>query len=131
MLETVIPGPGEPDERLVRHYLMALNEGKFLDALNVFSMDARFRDETGRERHGIREIAEAFARHEVPLKVEIEALERQGDAVAVRVRMSSTANGSLQIYRGVFHVHRDRIQSLEIDLVPASRPTRARFAGPA
>ncbi len=121
MLESPVPGQDEPDELLVRSYFTALNSGRFLDALNAFSMDASIRDESGRERHGIREIAAAFARGERPVKVEIEDLRRQGDAVAVRVRMSFPARRGTQTYRGVFRVRHARIQSLEIDLLPVSR----------
>ncbi len=126
MLETMVPGPEEPDETLVRHYLTALNTGRFIDALNAFSLDASFRDESGRERHGIREIAAAFARREGPLKVDIEELRREGDAVAVRVRMSSPADRTPKMYRSVFRVRRARIHSLEIDPLP--NPRRGRNA---
>ena len=108
------------EEALVRDYLTALNEGHFLDALNTFSMDASMRDATGRERRGIREIAAAFARNERPVRVEIEELTREGDAVAVRVRMRFPQSRSPKTYRSVFRVRRDRIQSLVVD----SRPPR-------
>ena len=128
MLETMIAGSGEPDEALVRHYLTALNNGQFLDALNTFSMDARLRDESGRERHGIREIAASFARREEPMKVEIEDLQREGDAVAVRVRMTTSTNRAPKVYRSVFQINRDRIRSLVIEPVTAARTRRTRLA---
>ncbi len=121
MLETIVPGPDEPDETIVRHYLTALNTGRFIDALNAFSLDASFRDESGHERHGIREIAAAFARREGPLKLEIEELRREGDTVAVRVRMTSAVDRTPKVYRSVFRVRCSRIHSLEIDPVPVSR----------
>jgi ketosteroid isomerase-like protein len=108
------------EEALVRDYLTALNEGHFLDALNTFSMDASMRDAAGRERRGIREIAAAFARDERPVRVEIEELTREGDAVAVRVRMRFPQSSVPKTYRSVFRVRRDRIQSLVVD----SRPPR-------
>ena len=117
-----------PDELLVRQYLAALNNGQFLDALNAFSMDAHLRDELGRERQGIREIAASFARRETPVKVEIEKLQREGDAVAVRMRMSSSSNRTPKRYRSVFRVDRDRIHSLIIEPVPAARTPKARSA---
>lgn len=116
------------DEVLVRHYLTALNNGRFLDALSAFSMDARLRDEMGRERRGIREIAASFARREEPVRVEIEDLQHEGDAVAVRVRMTSSANPAPKVYRSVFQVSRDRINSLVIEPLPAPRSRRARVA---
>lgn len=120
-------GNSGPDEAVVMHYLTALNNGQFLDALNTFSMDARFRDESGRERHGIREIAASFARREGPMKVEIEELQREGDAVTVRVRMTSSSNRTAKVYRSVFRVTRDRIHSLVIDPLPAPRTRRTRL----
>ncbi len=128
MMETMVPGQDEPDEALVRHYLSALNTGRFIDALNAFSLDASFRDESGRERHGIREIAAIFARREQPLKVEIEDLRREGDAVAVRIRMTSPADRTPKTYRSVFRVRRARIHSLEIDPLPTPRPRRGQDA---
>jgi len=128
MLEAVVPGRDGPDELLVKGYLTALSAGRFLDALNAFSMDASFRDESGRERHGIREIAAAFARRERPLRVEIEDLRQEGDIVLVRVRMSFPENRTPKIYRSVFHVRRDRIDSLEIEPLPTSRTKKDRLA---
>ena len=128
MLETRTPGHDGPDELLVRGYLSALNTGRFLDALNAFSMDASLRDETGHERHGIREIAAAFARRERPLTLEIEDLERDGDTVNVRLRMSFPKSRTEKSYRSVFRVERDRIHSLEIDLMPASRSPKRPIA---
>ncbi len=107
------------DETLVRDYLMALNEGHFLDALNSFSMDASMRDAAGRERRGIREIAAAFAREDRPVGVEIEELTREGDAVAVRLRMRFRESRSPKTFRSVFRIRRDRIQSLVTDPLPA------------
>jgi hypothetical protein len=124
----MVPGRDAPDELLVKGYLTALSSGRFLDALNAFSMDASLRDESGRERHGIREIAAAFARGERPLLVEIEDLRHEGDAVSVRVRMSFQANRAPKIYRSVFHIRRDRIHSLEIDPLPVSRSKTSRSA---
>jgi len=121
-------GSSGPDEAVVRHYLTALNNGQFLDALNAFSMDARLRDESGRERNGIREIAASFARREGPMKVEIEDLQREGDAVTVRVRMTSSSNHTPKVYRSVFRVTRERIHSLVIDPLPAPRTRRTRLA---
>jgi len=127
----MVPGWEEPDERLVKDYLDALSAGRFLDALNAFSMEASFRDESGRERHGIREIAAAFALHVRPLSVEIEELRHEGDVLSVRVRMSFPENRTPKIYRSVFRIRRDRIDSLEIDSLPASRPKKGRLARPA
>lgn len=131
MLEAVVPGRDGPDELLVKGYLTALSAGRFLDALNAFSMDALFRDESGRERHGIREIAAAFARRERPLRVEIENLQHEGDVVSVRVRMSFPTNRTPKIYHSIFHVRRDRIHSLEIEPLPASPSKKDRLARPA
>ena len=128
MLETRIPGQDASDERLVRGYLSALNTGRFLDALNAFSMDASLRDETGHERHGIREIAAAFARRERPLTLKIEDLEFDGDTVAVRLRMSFPESRAEKSYRTVFRVERDRIHSIDIDPVPASRSRKRPIA---
>ena len=103
----------------MRDYLTGLNEGHTLDALNAFSMDASVTDAAGRQRRGIREIAAAFARDERPLQVEIEDLTREGDVVAVRMRMQFPQSRSPKTYRSVFRVHRDRIQSLVVDPLPA------------
>lgn len=128
MLETAYPARRESDELLVKGYLAALDTGRFLDALNAFSMDASLRDESGRERHGIREIAAAFARGERPVKVEVEELRREGDAVAVRIRMSNSRSRTPRTYRSVFRISRDRILSLEIDPLPSARPKKSRPA---
>lgn len=124
MSEPQIP---DPDEAVVRHYLTALANGQVLDALNAFSMDARMRDQVGRERHGIREIAAAFASEERPVKVDIEDLEKEGEAVSVRVRMTFPEARETKVYRSVFRVSRDRIHSLIMDPVPRKpagrRPT--------
>ncbi len=116
------------DETLVRGYLTALNSGRVVDALNSFSMDACLRDETGRERRGIREIAAAFAHSGRPVKIEIEELTREGDTVAVRIRMSDPQSRSPQSYRSVFRIRRNRIQSLVINPLPAKGSRRTRFA---
>ena len=121
MMETMDRVRAEPDEALVRHYLAALNEGQVIDALNAFSMDASFRDESGRERHGIREIAAAFVHRERPAQMEIEELRHEGDAVAVRFRVRSPASLTPRVYRSVFRVRQDRIRSLEIAPLPAAR----------
>ena len=118
------------DEAVVRHYLSALGSGHVLDALNTFSMDARMRDEAGRERHGIREIAAAFASQEHPEKVDIEELEKEGEAVAVRVRMTFAGALEPRVYRSVFRVSRDRIHSLIMDPVPMRSSRRRQFARP-
>ena len=123
-----MPGQDEPNELLVRYYLTALNNGQFFDALNAFSMDARLRDELGRERQGIREIAASFARREEPVRVEIEDLQHEGDAVAVRVRMISSSNQAPKVYRSVFRINRDRIHSLVIEPVPTARRRKTRLA---
>lgn len=116
----------DADEWLVRQYLAALSNGQVLDALNAFSLDARMRDEAGHERRGIREIAAAFATRERPVRVDIEDLERKGQAVAVRVRMTFAESREPREYRSVFRVSRNRIRSLEIDPVPATRASRLR-----
>ncbi len=118
------------DVAVVRHYLSALNSGQFLDALNAFSMDARLRDPAGRERHGIREIAAAFASQERPVSVDIEDLEKEGEAVAVRVRMTFREAREPEVYRSVFRVSRNRIHSLVMDPVPASRSRARRLSRP-
>ncbi len=112
------------DEQVVRTYLTALNNGQILDALNTFSLDARLRDEAGRERRGIREIAQSFAARERPVHVDIEDLENEGEAVAVRVRMTFPHAEEPREYRGVFRVSRNRIRSLVIDPIPARRVSR-------
>jgi ketosteroid isomerase-like protein len=109
------------EEALVRDYLTALDEGHVLDALNTFSMDASMRDAAGRERRGIREIAAAFARHERPVRVEIEELTREGDAVAVRVRMRFPESRSPKTFRSLFRIRRNRIQSVVVDRLPVRR----------
>lgn len=125
MLATMVSGREEPDERLVRDYLTALRSGQFLDALNAFSMDASFRDESGTERHGIREIAAAFARRERPVNVEIEELRREGDTLVARVRLSLPTQRAARTYRSVFRVRQRRIRSLEFEpLIPPTPKSR-------
>ncbi len=111
------------DEAVVRHYLTALGSGRILDALNAFSMDARMRDQAGRERRGIREIAAAFASQDRPVQVDIVDLEDEGEAVSVRVRMTFPRSLESRVYRTVFRVNRDRINSLVISPVPR-RPSQ-------
>ncbi len=109
------------DEAIVRDFLTALGNGQVLDALNAFSMDARMRDPNGHERHGIREIAAAFANQEQPVQVDIEELETEGETVAVRVRMTFPEAGEPRVYRSLFRVSRDRIRSFVINSLPARR----------
>lgn len=118
MSTETMPGPERADEDLVRHYLAALSRGEIIEVLDAFSMDASMRDELGRERRGIREIAKAFASQVRPSRVEVEALERTGDAVAARVRMDFPTGHETQVYRTVFRVRRNRIHSLVIDAIP-------------
>lgn len=120
---------GNAAETVVRHYFSALDHGRVLEALNDFSMDARMRDERGRERRGIREIAAAFATREVPLRVDVEELEREGEAVTVRVRMTFPETGEPRAYRSVFRVDRNRIHSVVTDPLPGQRP-RGRASPP-
>ena len=124
MLETTTSGVNEPDEAVVRHYLAAVSNGRYLDALNTFSMDASFRDESGLERHGIREIAAAFVHRERPVHVEIEDLRHEGEVVAVRFRMTARENRTPRTYRSLFRVRKDRIHSLETAPWPSSGRTR-------
>lgn len=131
MLETRVPGQDGPDESLVRDYLRALSSGRFLDALSAFSMDASLREESGLERHGIREIAAAFARRERPLTMEIEDLHREGDAVSVLLRMRLPNHPADEEYRSLFHIRQDRIRSLEIETMPGPRSRKDRFGRPA
>ena len=116
------------DEAVVRHYLTALGNGHVLDALNAFSMDAQLRDGTGRERHGIREIAAAFPSQERHGRVDNEDLRNEGGTVAVRVRMTFPKDHEPRAYRGVFRVSRERIRSLILDPVPTSRTRRGQVA---
>ncbi len=120
----------DKEETIVRQYLAALDRDAVLDAINAFSLDARMRDEAGRERRGIREIAAAFAIREHPVKVDIEELEKEGEEVAVRVRMTFPEAREPRVYRSVFHVSRDRIRSLVIDPLPARRPHGGRVGRP-
>jgi len=119
------------DEAVVRHYLLAWNNGQVLDVLNAFSMNARLRDVAGRERHGIREIAKAFAGRERQIRLDIEDLRREGDTVAVRMRLTSPKDHTPRTYRSVFRVSRDRIESLEIVPVPLKRMPKHLLGKPA
>ncbi len=112
----------------MRHYIAALNNGQVVEALSAFSMDASLRDESGRERHGIREIAAAFALRERRVRIDIEELRREGDKFSLRVRMSDPESRKPKIYRSVFHVGGDRIHALEIDPLPVSGSPKARLA---
>ncbi len=122
------PESSRGNESVVRRYLTALNQGHVLDALNTFGMDAEMRDWAGRERHGIREIAAAFAGREHPVQVEVERLETRGDAVMVRLRVIFAGSHESRIYRSEFHVTRDRIRSLLIEPVPSRRTPEDRAA---
>lgn len=117
------------DLAVVRHYLTALGNGEVLDALSTFSMDAKMRDERGRERRGIREIAAAFASRDLPVTVDVEELAQEGEAVAVRMRMTFPEMAESREYRSVFRVNRDRIRSVVTDPLP-TRHTRNRASRP-
>lgn len=125
------PDATNPNEALVRGYLTALDRGRILDALNAFSLDARLQDETGRERRGIREIAAAFARRELPAKVDIEDLEREGDTVTARVRLDFPGERGSRSYRSVFWVRRDRIGALVMEPLPRKRTAHSGTRGSA
>jgi SnoaL-like protein len=118
------PKTTNTDEAVVRHYLAAISAGNVLDALSAFSMDARMRDEGGRERNGIREIAAAFASQGHPVRVEVEEVQREGETVAVRMRMTFPEGSAPKEYRSVFRVSRERIHSLVMDPVPMRRVRR-------
>ncbi len=119
------------DETVVRGYLEALDHGRILDALSAFSLDARVRDGSGHERRGIREIAAAFVREELPVRVDVEDLEREGETVTARVRMTYPGGRRSQTYRSVFWVRRDRIQSVVMEAVPTNRLARGGVHGSA
>jgi hypothetical protein len=121
------PKTTNTDEAIVRHYLAALNDGQVLDALNAFSMDAQMHDEAGRDQHGIREIAAAFAVRVHPVQVEIEELEKEGESVAVRMRMTFPEHAASKEYRSVFRVRRERIHSLVMEPLPGPRTQRGRL----
>lgn len=115
------------EEAIVRNYLVAVGAGRTLDALDVFSMDARMRDASGHERRGIREIAASFANQEHPVQLEVEQLENDGGAVAVRMRMRFSETRAPRVYLAVFHVTRDRIRSVVMEPVPPRElPSRER-----
>ena len=112
----------------MRHYLAALDRGQVVDALSTFSMDARMRDAHGDEQRGIREIAAAFATRPRPLKVDVEEVRREGEAVAVRMRMTFPDDSDPREFRGIFRVSRERIRSLVLNPVPSSGSRRRPLA---
>lgn len=114
-----MPSPDGSDERVVQEYLAALETGRVLDALSAFSMDASFRDESGAERHGIREIAALFARRGRPAHLELEDVSREGAVLVARVRMRPGAGRRPKVYRGVLRVYGQRIRSVEIEARPS------------
>ncbi len=130
MSELDAPTAMRPEEAVVRDYLTALNSGHVVDVLNAFSMDARLRDSAGRERHGIREIAEAFAGRERHVKVDLEDVRREGDAVSVRVRLTYSEDRPSRDFQGVFRVRHNRIESLAIDPLPATARRKRRLVTP-
>ncbi|HYU06325.1 MAG TPA: nuclear transport factor 2 family protein [Thermoplasmata archaeon] len=95
---------------VVREYYESLSQGRVVDALNLFSTDATFTDEEGKESKGIREIAASLLEYRKPNSVSLERLEDRGREVLALYHTSRTRH-----YRGVFSVDRGRIRSVRVE----------------
>lgn len=101
--------PSYDAEQVVRRFYEALEQGRMVEALDLFAPGAVIRDAEGKESSGIREIATSLLPYRTAHRIFLEGIERQGPEVRATVRTPKRR------FRGVFSVNRGRIRSLRIE----------------
>src|SRR5438094_8051194 len=96
-------------EEVVRRFYDFLARGRLVDALNLFTTDARLRDASGRESAGIRAITSSLLTYRVPQDIAREQVEPEGREIRAPVR----SPGGRSVGRS--SVARGRIQSLRLE----------------
>ena len=96
-------------EEVVRRFYDFLARGRLVDALNLFTTDARLRDASGRESAGIRAITSSLLTYRVPQEIAVEQMEPEGGEIRATVRSPSGRSV------GRFSVARGRIKSLRME----------------
>lgn len=96
-------------EDVVQRFYEFLAQGRLVDALNLFTTDARLRDESGRESAGLRAIAASLLKYREPHPISVERMEPDGSDIRAVVRSSKGRSV------GRFSIARGRIQSLRME----------------
>src|SRR3989449_1195324 len=96
-------------EEVVRRFYDFLARGRLVDALNLFTTDARLRDASGRESAGIRAITSSLLTYRVPQDIAVEQMEPEDGEIRATVRSPSGRSV------GRFSVARGRIKSLRME----------------
>ena len=96
-------------EEVVRRFYDFLAHGRLVDALNLFTTDARLRDASGRESAGIRAITSSLLSYRVPQDIAVERMEPEDGEIRATVRSPSGRSV------GRFSVARGRIKSLRME----------------
>ena len=96
-------------EEVVRRFYDFLAHGRLVDALNLFTTDARLRDASGRELAGIRAITSSLLMYRVPQDIAVERMEPEDGEIRATVRSPSGRSV------GRFSVARGRIKSLRLE----------------
>jgi hypothetical protein len=97
-----------PPEEVVRRFYGFLARGQLVDALDLFTTDARFREGSKRESAGIRAIAASLLAYREPQEISVESVDADGPEVRAVVR--SKKGRSV----GRFSIARGRIQTAQI-----------------
>src|SRR2546426_733546 len=96
-------------EEVVRRFYDFLARGRLVDALNLFTTDARLRDASGRESAGIRAITSSLLTYRVPQDIAVDQMEPEDGEIRATVRSPSGRSV------GRFSVARGRIKSLRME----------------
>src|SRR5439155_10353146 len=73
-------------EEVVRRFYDFLARGRLVDALNLFTTDARLRDASGRESAGIRAITSSLLTYRVPQDIAVEEMEPEDGESRATIR---------------------------------------------
>src|SRR2546428_11592071 len=98
-------------EEVVRRFYDFLARGRLVDALNLFTTDARLRDASGRESARARAITSSLLTYRVPQGIAVEQMEPEGGEIRATGRSPSG--------RSVGRVCRARRQSKSLRMEPA------------
>src|SRR5947208_13382741 len=96
-------------EEVVRRFYDFLAHGRLVDALNLFTTDARLRDASGRESAGILASTSSLLSYRVPQDIAVERMEPEDGEIRATVRSPSGRSV------GRFSVARGRIKSLRLE----------------
>src|SRR2546422_7407660 len=74
-------------EEVVRRFYDFLARGRLVDALNLFTTDARLRDASGRESAGIRAITSSLLTYRVPQDIAVEEMRSEEHTSELQSRL--------------------------------------------